>query len=177
MRRALVVVDMQNDFVDEKVLGNKECQAVIPKIKNKIEEGNYDVLYITQDTHDENYLNTQEGKNLPVPHCLLETKGWEIVDEIKKSLKKVHESKEVILITKDRFGSTTLAKLISLGNFDEVEFVGICTGICVISNVLVTKTMAPEVKIIVDSDCCACVTKESHETALNAMKACQVEII
>lgn len=177
-KKALVVVDMQNDFVDDKVLGNAECRAVIPNIKEKILSGEYQSVYFTHDTHKENYLETQEGKNLPVPHCILGTDGWKIVNELMEVvLSEETPAKKFHFICKNTFGSVDLAKDIQGGNYDEVELVGVCTGICVISNALLIKAFSPELKITVDSHACACVSKESHENALNAMKLCQIQII
>lgn len=177
MKKILVVVDMQNDFVDENVLGNAECKAVIPKIKEKIENGQYDHIIFTKDTHNDDYLETQEGKNLPVKHCILGSDGWALVKEINDAAKN-SSAKTIEYITKDTFGSKELGQSIAdIKEDKEVEMVGVCTGICVISNALLIKAFNPEVKITVDSNCCACVTPKSHETALEAMKLCQINII
>lgn len=177
-KKALIIVDMQNDFVDDKVLGNKECRDVIPKIKNKMLSGKYEYVYFTKDTHGKEYLETQEGKNLPVSHCVLGTKGWAIVKDLQDvALDHNTPVKTFHYICKNTFGSIDLAQAIQEEGFDEVELVGVCTGICVISNALLIKAFNPELKITVDSNCCACVSKESHENALNAMKLCQISII
>lgn len=181
MKKILVIVDMQNDFVDENVLGNKECNAVIPKIVEKLNSDKYKdcIIIATRDTHNENYLETQEGKNLPVVHCIKNTEGWEIVEPIKEIL----ENKNAIIVNKPTFGSFDLVeKIRHLENInleDEYEFelCGVCTGICVISNAMLLKAAFTEAKITIDSNCCACVTPESHNNALEAMKMCQINII
>lgn len=170
--KILVVVDMQNDFVSG-VLGTPEAQAIVSNIKNKIEEysNSSNVIIYTKDTHYDNYLETQEGKNLPVPHCINGTYGWEIADGLYKQGCKV--------VDKPTFGSTWLPKYI-YSNFrhriESIELVGLCTDICVISNAMMLKAHFPEVPIIIDSSCCAGVTPESHARALEAMKMCQIEV-
>lgn len=169
--KVLVVVDMQNDFIDG-ALGTKEAVAIVPNVKKKIEEFDGKVLF-TRDTHHENYMNTQEGKNLPVVHCVEGTKGWEISDELKSFVKSEP-------INKPTFGSNELGKILSeLNNKEEIEsieLIGLCTDICVISNAMVIKAFLPEVPISVDSTCCAGVSVESHLRALEAMKVCQIEV-
>ena len=169
MAKALVVVDMQNDFVDG-ALGTKEAQEMLPRLVKKLENlpPNTDIFF-TQDTHGENYLETQEGKNLPVVHCVKKTHGWEIVPQLQEFAKKANA-----VIEKKSFGSTRLPSM--LKKYEEVEFVGLCTDICVISNALLLKAFYPEQKISVDASCCAGVTPESHRNALAAMKMCQCAI-
>ena len=171
MQNVLVVVDMQNDFIDG-ALGTKEAVAIVPNVKEKIENFEGTVLF-TRDTHFENYMDTQEGKNLPVPHCIKDTKGWEIRAEL-DSLRTTEA------IDKVTFGSSELpAKLEKLNNAEAIEsitFVGLCTDICVISNVMVTKAFFPEIPVIVDAACCAGVSPETHKNALEAMKICQVKV-
>jgi nicotinamidase-related amidase len=167
MKKALVVIDMQNDFITGP-LGNDECRNIVENVVNKVKNFDGDI-YFTQDSHEENYLETQEGKNLPVKHCILGSDGWQIIPELKPYLD--------YSIRKETFGSTDLARIISGRKYDEVELIGVCTGICVISNAFVIKAFNPEVKITVDAACCACVTPETHKTALEAMKLCQVEVI
>ena len=172
MQDILVVVDMQNDFIDG-ALGTKEAVAIVPKVEEKIR--NFDgIVLFTRDTHESWYLETQEGKKRPVPHCIRNTEGWEIRSE----LDKFRKTKP---IDKDTFGSTDLAgELVAMNEDNEISsitFVGLCTDICVISNALLVKASLPEVSIIVDASCCAGVTPESHENALKAMEACQVEIV
>ena len=187
--RIVVVVDMQNDFITGP-LGTPEAQAIVPIMANRLKElddGNTLILY-TKDTHDSNYMDTQEGKNLPVPHCIEGTSGWSICKEISStadygSTFYNYSTEDVIKgrILKNTFGSTKLAEIIkdisSRNDVYEIVFMGVCTGICVISNVLLVKAFCPEIKLTVDSSCCACVTPESHKTALEAMKMCQVNII
>ena len=171
MRNILIVVDMQNDFIDG-ALGTKEAVAIVPGVKEKIE--NFDgVVLFTRDTHETYYLDTQEGQKLPVPHCIRDTEGWQIRSKL-DALRKTEP------IDKETFGSTDLAgELVAMNEDNEIEsitFVGLCTDICVISNALLAKASLPEVPIIVDAKCCAGVTPESHENALKAMEACQIQI-
>ena len=169
----LVVVDMQNDFIDG-ALGTPEAVAIVPKVMVKMM--NFDGLVLaTRDTHGEDYLEKQEGKKLPVVHCIKGTHGWEIKDEIQQLL--ISQP-----IDKPTFGSEALGKVLKdLNNdvelIDSITLVGLCTDICVISNAMLLKAFLPEVPIMVDASCCAGVTPESHERALEAMKACQIEII
>lgn len=171
MQNVLVVVDMQNDFIDG-ALGTKEAVAIVPKVKEKIENFDGTILF-TRDTHTHEYLSTQEGQNLPVPHCIKGTIGWQIRAEL-DALRKTPA------IDKVTFGSSFLPeKLLALNAVEPIEsitFIGLCTDICVISNVMVTKAFLPEVKVIVDAACCAGVTLESHKNALEAMKVCQVKV-
>ena len=163
MKKILIVVDMQNDFIDG-ALGTKEAVAIVPKVEEKI----------TRDTHETYYLETQEGKNLPVKHCIRDTEGWQIRKEL-DALRKTEP------IDKETFGSTDLAGELVTLNEDQgigsITLVGLCTDICVISNALLIKASLPEVPICVDATCCAGVTPESHENALKAMEACQIRII
>ena len=170
--RALIVVDMQNDCIDGS-LGTKDAQAILSNVKNKIEQykKNNDVIIFTRDTHNEDYLETQEGKNLPVKHCVKDTKGWEISKELLTEGYKV--------INKDTFGSLELVDYLKQDykEFDEIELVGLCTDICVISNAMILKAAFLKSVIKVDASACAGVTKESHKNALEAMKMCQIKII
>lgn len=169
----LVVIDVQNDFIDG-ALGTPEAVAIVPKVMVKMM--NFDGLVLaTRDTHGEDYLERQEGKKLPVVHCIKGTHGWEIKDEIQQLL--ISQP-----IDKPTFGSEALGKVLKdLNNdvepIDSITLVGLCTDICVISNAMLLKAFLPEVPIMVDASCCAGVTPESHERALEAMKACQIEII
>jgi len=171
MQKLLVVVDMQNDFIDG-ALGTKEAVAIVPNVKAKIENFDGTVLF-TRDTHGHEYMSTQEGQNLPVPHCIKGTEGWEIRAEL-EALRKTEA------IDKVTFGSSELpSKLVAMNEVDPIEsitFVGLCTDICVISNVMVTKAFLPEVPVIVDAACCAGVSPETHKNALEAMKVCQVKV-
>lgn len=181
MSKILVVVDMQNDFITG-CLGNEECRACVDRVVSVLKNGGYRHVFVTRDTHADNYLQTQEGKNLPVVHCIENTEGWEIHPKVLKALKEEYNEEQITFLNKDTFGSRELGVKIAAyakesGTDPVVHFVGVCTGICVISNVMITKAFNPELPVKVIADACACVTKESHETALNAMKTCQVEII
>lgn len=169
MGRLLIVVDMQKDFVDG-ALGTAEAQGIVPNVRRKIEEyeESGDEVIFTLDTHFDNYMDTMEGKKLPVPHCIKGTPGWELIEELKDVPGKRFE--------KMTFGSRELAHYVSEGSYDGIELIGLCTDICVISNTLLIKAAVPDTPIQVDSHCCAGVTAESHETALNAMKMCHIEI-
>jgi len=170
MRKAIVVVDMQNDFVDG-ALGTQEAQAMLPRLveKLKAEQTAGTVLVFTMDTHGADYLETQEGKKLPVEHCIRGTAGWQIVDALQPFVREA-----AAVIEKPTFGATALPA--ALADYDEIEFVGLCTDICVISNALLAKAFYPEKRICVDASCCAGVTPESHANALAAMRMCQVEV-
>lgn len=175
MKKVLIVVDMQNDFIDG-ALGTKEAQAIVDNVVKRIKDYEDHTVIATKDTHGEDYLNTSEGKHLPVPHCIKGTKGWEIRDEVAEELKKT----DAKVIEKPTFGSEQLAEY--LGEMAqkeelEMELVGLCTDICVVSNVLLLKAKMPESVIKVKEDCCAGVTVESHKAALLTMKMCQIEII
>ena len=166
--RFLIVVDMQNDFINGS-LGSSHAEAIVPAVVQRIRSFDGSIIF-TRDTHDENYLNTQEGKKLPVVHCIKGTHGWEICDALKEYAHTV--------IDKPTFGCAELPALLSaLGSVDEVTLVGLCTDICVISNAMLIKAAFPEAKVIIDSSCCAGVTPESHNNALAAMAAVQIEII
>ena len=170
MRKLLVVVDMQNDFIDGS-LGTAEAVQIVDNVVDEI--GKYDVkdVFATRDTHPENYLETQEGRKLPVVHCVKGTKGWEINEKVAKALG------EAEIIDKPTFGSRKLAeKIEKLAEKEELEvtLIGLCTDICVISNAMVLKAFFPELPIHVDASCCAGVTRESHLQALEAMKVCQM---
>ncbi|MBE6896004.1 MAG: cysteine hydrolase [Ruminococcaceae bacterium] len=173
MKRLLIVVDMQNDFIDG-ALGTKEAEAIVEKVVKKIEEWDGDIVF-TLDTHFSDYLSTQEGRNLPVMHCIENTDGWQINGKVKAAAEK--KNKTVGMFKKVTFGSAALAEFIKDGNYECAEFIGLCTDICVISNVMVTKAAAPEMPITVDASCCAGVTPQSHKNALEAMKMCQISIV
>jgi len=167
--KILVVVDMQNDFIDG-ALGSAEAVKIVPYVEEKIK--NFDgKVYFTRDTHFEDYFETQEGKKLPIKHCIKETDGW----QIHKSLDVLRKTEAIDKIT---FGSTELVDVLDREeNIESITFMGLCTDICVISNVMTVKTFFPEIPLIVDSKGCAGVTVESHKTALAAMKAVQVEVV
>jgi nicotinamidase-related amidase len=171
MRDILIVVDMQNDFIDG-ALGTAEAAAIVPKVAEKVKNFRGQILF-TRDTHEAGYLNTQEGRILPVEHCIRNTSGWQIhpaLDELRSTQP----------IDKATFGSTELGAMLQAADGYEpirrVTLVGVCTDICVISNALLIKAFLPEAEIVVDAACCAGVTPESHQTALAAMKACQITV-
>lgn len=168
MKKLLVVTDMQKDFIDG-ALGTAEAKAIVPAVCDKIKGFDGEVVFM-KDTHSAIYLMTQEGKRLPVEHCIKGTEGWELNEEI-KPLAENHR-----IIEKPTFGSVELANFIADGDYSSVELIGLCTDICVISNALIIKAFLPEMPISVDSSCCAGVTPESHENALSAMKMCQITI-
>lgn len=174
MNRILIVVDMQKDFIDG-ALGTKEAQAIVPAVLEKIRKHKGIVIF-TRDTHGENYLSTQEGHNLPVVHCIEGTPGW----ELQKDIGQLAENRSSMIFNKGTFGSDRLAgylaELHEKEAIEEIELVGLCTDICVISNAMTIKAFLPEVKLAVDAACCAGVTPESHRNALEVMKMCQVEI-
>ncbi|MEG2054028.1 MAG: isochorismatase family cysteine hydrolase [Oscillospiraceae bacterium] len=176
--KILIVVDMQNDFINGS-LGTKEAEKIVPTVKKKIEKyiQSNDRVIFTRDTHKSDYLKTQEGKNLPVEHCVLGTFGWQITDEFDKYTK----DEKLPIINKITFGSNELpqyiAKIEGFEKVEKIELVGLCTDICVISNAMILKAFFPEIKISVDASCCAGVTEESHKNALQAMKMCQIDVI
>ena len=173
--KVLVVVDMQNDFV-EGALGTKEACAIVPDVVKMIEEFDGKIV-ATRDTHMEDYMDSQEGKNLPVIHCVKGTDGWKINSEIQKAL----DEKQAVVIDKPTFGSVELGeyvrKLDREEPVEEILLIGVCTDICVISNALLLKAYLPEVTVKVAASCCAGVTPEQHAQALEAMKPCQIEIV
>lgn len=168
--KILVVVDMQNDFIDGS-LGTKEAVSIVPNVIEKIKkyENNHDLIIFTKDTHFDNYLETMEGKKLPVAHCIKGTKGHDIPSDILRE----HD----LVIEKLTFGSKDLIKYLEKVEFEEIELIGLCTDICVISNALLIKAYFPEKKVSVDSSCSAGVTPTSHNEAINTMRMCQIEII
>ncbi|MBQ1847682.1 MAG: cysteine hydrolase [Clostridia bacterium] len=174
MKKVLAVIDMQKDFVDG-ALGSKEAAAIVPAVVKKIKSFDGEI-FVTFDTHFENYMDTAEGKKLPVPHCVKGTKGWELNADVAKALKK----KKFTPVEKLTFGSVELPSLIknAVGGEDfTVEIIGLCTDICVVSNALIIKASFPETPITVDASCCAGVTPEKHEAALETMRSCQIDVI
>ena len=172
MRKILIVIDMQNDFIDA-ALGTKEAVSIVEAVKEKIRSFPAEDVIATMDTHDEGYMQTQEGKNLPVMHCIKGTDGWKIRPDIAELLigARIYE--------KPTFGSTALAadlKDLSEKEEIELELVGLCTDICVVSNALLLKASMPEVKISVDAACCAGVTPQKHLAALETMRSCQIDV-
>ncbi|MGM9958184.1 MAG: cysteine hydrolase family protein [Erysipelotrichaceae bacterium] len=166
MNKILIVVDMQNDFVSGS-LGTAEARGIVTKLRAKLDSFDGDVIF-TRDTHNEDYLGTNEGKHLPVEHCIKGSWGWEIIDELKSYVKKV--------IDKPTFGSTELVEYLKTKNYESFELCGLCTDICVVSNALLIKANFYEAEVRVDSDCCAGVTVNSHNSALETMKMCQIEV-
>lgn len=187
--KIIVIVDMQNDFITG-ALGSPEAQAIVPVMVERLEELNSseNLIIFTKDTHYDNYLDTQEGKNLPVPHCIEGTMGWSICKPIASAAGRnsnfcYYSDSDIInsRILKNTFGSLRLAELIKdicKDDFiDEIILMGVCTDICVVSNAMLIKTFCPEVKITVDASCCAGVTPERHLAALETMKSCQINVI
>lgn len=166
MKKTLIVVDMQNDFIDM-ALGTKEAVSIVPKVKEKIQEyvKNGDEIIFTRDTHFDDYLQTTEGKNLPVEHCIKGTKGWEIADGLYVEGCKI--------IDKSNFGWPNWKE----EQLEAVEIIGLCTDICVVSNALIIKATFPDAYVKVDRNCCAGVTVETHEAALKTMEMCQIEMV
>jgi len=174
MKKILIVVDMQKDFVDG-ALGTKEAQAIVDNVVHKINTFDGDI-FVTYDTHFENYMDTAEGKNLPVPHCIKGTDGWMLDAKVQAAL----DGKAYTPVEKITFGSVDLPKLIGEKydvNDIEVELIGLCTDICVVSNAMLLKANYPEMPIRVDASCCAGVTPDTHNAALATMKMCQIQVI
>lgn len=173
MKKILIVVDMQKDFVDG-ALGTAEAVAIVDNVVKKIENFDGDII-ATYDTHRDNYAETQEGRNLPVPHCIKGSDGWELDSKVQAALDK----KGFTAIEKPTFGSVDLPEYIRKNyNADEIEIelIGLCTDICVVSNALLMKANFLETKVSVDASCCAGVTVDSHNAALLTMKMCQVNV-
>ena len=173
MKKLLIVVDMQNDFIDA-ALGTPEAVSIVEAVKEKIRSYPAENVIATMDTHGEDYLKTQEGRNLPVTHCVKGTDGWQIRPDIAELLTGAR------IYEKPAFGSTALAadlKALSEKEDLELELVGLCTDICVVSNALLLKAAMPEVRIFVDAACCAGVTPEKHQAALETMRSCQIYVV
>ena len=174
MNDILVVVDMQKDFISG-ALKNDDALKIVSYVKEKIKEAKIQgkTIIFTKDTHEDDYMETEEGKHLPVPHCIRNSEGWEIIDELEADK---YADK---IIEKETFGSTELAEYFKENkeSIREVEFIGVCTDICVISNVLIAKAILPNKQIIVDEAGCAGVTPQSHDTAISAMEACHINVI
>ena len=169
--KVLAIIDMQKDFIDG-ALGTKEAVSIVPKVAARLKRAREDgeTVVFTRDTHYADYLSTQEGRNLPVPHCIRETDGWQI-DAALPVL-------DAPVFDKPGFGSPALVEYLKgIPALESVEFIGLCTDICVITNVMMTKGTLPETALFVRADCCAGVTPESHKTALRAMKMCQISIL
>lgn len=192
MKKVLIVVDMQNDFITG-VLGTEEAKAITPKVAQYIRDhaDKDTVLFFTRDTHDADYLNTQEGKKLPIPHCLKDTYGWELAPEMEEVIYDTRDKYSDFdtyfpyvsdhIIDKPTFGSIDLQNLLYVldeeDGVKEITLLGVCTDICVISNAMLAKATLPEATVRVVADCCAGVTPEQHNAALEAMDYCQIEIV
>lgn len=176
-KRILIVVDMQNDFINGS-LGTTEAAAIVPNVVNKIASYQHDTVFATLDTHPDNYLETSEGKKLPVPHCIKGTAGHEIAPAV---LEELNRCNSCTYLEKPTFGSIDLMHHIqAIMNTEEVssiELCGLCTDICVVSNTLLLKALCPETQIVVDASCCAGVTPATHQAALTTMSMCQIDIV
>ena len=171
MKKVIVAIDMQNDFIDGS-LGTKEAQAMLPRLVAKLAREREAALIFTQDTHDASYLETQEGKQLSVAHCIKPSQGWEIAPALAP-----YVARAAAVIEKPAFGSLALPEAVRSLGPEAIELTGLCTDICVIANAMILKAAFPEIPISVDASCCAGVTPDSHENALAAMKMCQVRIV
>lgn len=173
MKKVLIVVDMQKDFVDG-ALGSKEAVSIVGNVVDKIKNFEGDII-ATYDTHDENYMNTQEGTKLPVPHCIKGTDGWKLDAKVQAAL----DEKGYTSVYKPTFGSTDLVDIIRKyeEKDTELELIGVCTDICVVSNALLLKANFTEMNISVDASCCAGVTPEKHLAALETMRSCQINVV
>ena len=179
MKKITIVIDMQNDFLTG-ALANPDAVSIIPSVLDEIKSADY-VMY-TRDTHGENYLETQEGKNLPVPHCVVGTHGWQIVDDLDPH--NITDIKMWHIVNKPTFGDVNIwmdmyfADLVNWNGEDvEVTFCGTCTDICVVSNAMIVKSLYPELVVNVKADACAGLTPEKHQSALDVMSSCQINII
>lgn len=184
VKQILVLTDTSKEFTTG-ILGNAECVAAVPRIVTEVESKKYAKVIQTKDTHGKDYLNTQEGKRLPVVHGQPGTEGYEIHPDIAAAVAANYDEKDIIVIEKPTFGSIKLGEVLQElvtelsadGSEVEIVFVGFCTGICVINNVVIAKTFCPEQRVCVIAEACACVTPDTHNTALNAMATFQVDII
>lgn len=184
-KKILIVVDMQNDFITGP-LSNPECANTVEYVVDLIDKENYHEIYLTYDSHNKDYLETNEGKNLPIPHCIEGTTGHKLDHRIQKAIDAASDRNVPILaFKKETFGSLDLAQhmmnsqLSKIKNQSntQIDFCGVCTGLCVISNVMLTKAILPETNIRVIANACACVTEKSHERALESMKTCHIQIV
>lgn len=179
-KNVLIVVDMQNDFITGP-LGTLEAQAIVPAVVRLIRDGDYDAWYVTKDTHGKDYLNTHEGRYLPVEHCIERTDGWKLQKDVEEALEPLqYQSDEVFVSTiyKNGFGSAELVERLHFqGNVDRIDICGVCTDICVVSNALMLRSYLPETDIRVMADACAGTTPENHEAALRVMRMCHIDIV
>lgn len=183
VNKLLIVVDMQNDFIDG-ILGTEDAVKIVPKVVERIKKCSLDEnesLIFTLDTHDDDYLNTLEGKNLPVEHCIYITDGWKLNEDVADAIFESFGDRDIQLpgscFMKDTFGCRDFFGYQPIADADEITVIGLCTDICVISNAMIVRALNPNAKIIVDSSCCAGATKESHNNALEAMRSCQITVI
>lgn len=172
MKKALVVVDMQKDFVDGS-LGTKEAVQIVPEVVRAIRDPSYDQIFVTLDTHPSDYLETFEGKHLPVEHCIKNTEGWKLNGDVAEALK----NRDPVIIEKPTFGSMSLVQYVGNMHPDEIVLCGLCTDICVISSALLLRAALYETKISVIEKACAGVTPAKHEAALEVMRSCQIDIL
>jgi nicotinamidase-related amidase len=180
--KILIVIDMQNDFI-EGALGTKEAVSIVDSVIERIENSKGELILFTRDTHQEDYLETSEGKKLPVIHCIEGSKGWEINEKVQRAW--LYNEDTIVLpqlnnntFDKPVFGSVKLVEFLKdhEGEITEIELLGVCTDICVISNGIMIRNTLPDVKLIVNSSCCAGVTPGSHNKALEIMEMCQIDI-
>lgn len=178
--KALIVIDMQNDFITGS-LANKDAEACVPRICELIEKENFDKIIFTRDTHEENYLETYEGKKLPVEHCIANTFGHKVNEQIINAALRKYNSNDIEVINKSTFGfkdwATIKPAFVDISKCDEIILVGTCTDICVVSNAMILKAAYPGTDFKVIANCCAGLTKEKHEAALEVMRSCQIEVI
>lgn len=175
MKKILVVVDMQNDFIDGS-LGTPEAQEIVNNVVEKIRSEDWDTIFVTRDTHDDDYLETREGRGLPIEHCIRNSFGWLLQSDVHRAIKRSGAG-TIQVFNKPTFGSVTLANKLPKNIEAEFTLIGICTDVCVISNALLLKAHYPEMRICVDARCCAGTTPEKHRMALEVMKSCQIDIL
>lgn len=176
MKKLLVVVDMQNDFISGS-LGSEDAKKIVPNVVEKIKEWEGDII-CTLDTHKGNYMETREGKFLPIPHCVEKEWGWQLEKEISQALfDRMGKGENVELLKKGTFGSIELPSIVAKGNYDYIEILGLVSEICVVSNAMLLKANFPETEIAVDEACCAGVTPKKHKAAMEVMKSCQIVIL
>ena len=170
MKKALIVIDVQNDFIFD-ALGSADAQKIFPNVQKRVSQARLDgeQIIFTRDTHGDDYMQTQEGRKLPVPHCIKGTRGWEICEGL-------YQTGDVVF-DKPTFGSIELAKYLQSQSFDVIEFIGVCTDICVVSNVLLAKALCLQAEVFVRADCCAGISPQTHAAALQTMQSCQVAVL
>lgn len=172
MKKALIIIDMQNDFIDQ-ALGTPEAPATVPEVCRLIRDESFTHIYATLDTHTEDYMQTLEGKYLPVVHCVKGTEGWQIRPEVKAELDK----RDAVYVEKPTFGSVRLAEMLRELDPDDITIAGLCTDICVVNNALLLRSYLPNTPIYASASACAATTPENHQAALSVMRSCQIEII